>query len=92
MSTLLDNVENSIWHAFDFLALEADGSATKSKLKVRGINIRLLRLSATYLSRIATHLDETVMNCGLYCYTKFAEPGGHLKQEVIHLFPRLRPL
>lgn len=34
MSSLLDNVENSAWHAFEFLALEVDGSATKSKLKV----------------------------------------------------------
>ena len=35
MANLLDNVENSIWHAFDFLALEGDGTATKVKLKVR---------------------------------------------------------
>ena len=34
MATLLDSVENSIWHAFDFLALEGDGTATKVKLKV----------------------------------------------------------
>jgi len=33
MANLLDNVENSIWHAFDFLALEGDGTATKVKLK-----------------------------------------------------------
>ena len=29
MATLLDSVENSIWHAFDYLALEGDGTATK---------------------------------------------------------------
>ena len=34
MATLLDSVENSIWHAFDYLALEGDGTATKAKLKV----------------------------------------------------------
>ena len=34
MATLLDSVENSIWHAFDYLALEGDGTATKHKLKV----------------------------------------------------------
>jgi len=33
MATLLDSVENSIWHAFDYLALEGDGTATKHKLK-----------------------------------------------------------
>lgn len=35
MATLLDSVENSIWHAFDYLALEGDGTATKHKLKVK---------------------------------------------------------
>ena len=34
MATLLDSVENSVWHAFDFLALEGDATAPKSKLKV----------------------------------------------------------
>ena len=34
MANLLDNVENSAWHAFDYLALEGDGTAQKSKLKV----------------------------------------------------------
>ena len=34
-ANLLDNVENSVWHAFDYLALEGDGTATKLKLKVR---------------------------------------------------------
>ena len=37
MANLLDNVENSVWHAFDYLALEGDGTATKLKLKVRQI-------------------------------------------------------
>ena len=35
MANLLDATENSIWHAFDFLALEGDGTAPKAKLKVR---------------------------------------------------------
>ena len=34
MANLLDSVENSVWHAFDYLALEGDGTAQKSKLKV----------------------------------------------------------
>ena len=34
MANLLDSVENSIWHAFDYQALEGDGTATKLKLKV----------------------------------------------------------
>lgn len=34
MANLLDSVENSVWHAFDYLALEGDGTAPKSKLKV----------------------------------------------------------
>lgn len=34
MANLLDSVENSIWHAFDYLALEGDGTATKVKLKL----------------------------------------------------------
>ena len=40
MANLLESVENSIWHAFDYLALEGDGTAPKSKLKV-GIRNRL---------------------------------------------------
>ena len=35
MANLLDSIENSVWHAFDYLALEGDGTAQKSKLKVR---------------------------------------------------------
>ena len=34
MANLLDCVENSVWHAFDYLALEGDGTAQKFKLKV----------------------------------------------------------
>ena len=34
MAELLDSVENSVWHAFDFLALEGNGTVTKAKLKV----------------------------------------------------------
>ena len=34
-ANLLDNVENGIWHAFDYLAHEEDGTAPKTKLKVR---------------------------------------------------------
>ena len=34
MANLLDSVENSVWHAFDYLALEGDGTAQKTKLKV----------------------------------------------------------
>jgi len=34
MASLLDSVENSIWHAFDYFALEGDGTATKAKLKL----------------------------------------------------------
>ena len=34
MCELLSFTENAVWHAFDFLALESGGSATKSKLKV----------------------------------------------------------
>jgi len=33
MANLLDSIENSVWHAFDYLALEGDGTAQKSKLK-----------------------------------------------------------
>ena len=34
MAELLDSVENSVWHAFDFMALEGNGTVTKTKLKV----------------------------------------------------------
>lgn len=33
MAELLDSVENSVWHAFDFMALEGNGTVTKTKLK-----------------------------------------------------------
>ena len=34
---MFDSVQNSIWHAFDFLAVETNRvSAKKSKLKVSG--------------------------------------------------------
>ena len=39
MANLLDSIENSAWHAFDFLALEGDGTAQKPKLKVRKCSI-----------------------------------------------------
>ena len=35
MANLLDSVENSVWHAFDFLALDGDGTSSKAKLKVK---------------------------------------------------------
>ena len=38
MANLLDSVENSVWHAFECMALEGDGTVPKSKLKV-GHNI-----------------------------------------------------
>ena len=34
MANLLDSVENSVWHAFEFMALEGDGTVPKAKLKV----------------------------------------------------------
>ena len=34
MANLLDSVENSVWHAFECMALEGDGTVPKSKLKV----------------------------------------------------------
>jgi len=34
MPQVLDRVENAVWHAFDFLALDSGGTARKSKLKV----------------------------------------------------------
>ena len=34
MANLLDSVENSVWHAFEYMALEGDGTVPKSKLKV----------------------------------------------------------
>jgi hypothetical protein len=55
MANLLDSVENSIWHAFDHLALEGDGTAPKSKLKVGGPlahishGPRASQIGATYL-------------------------------------------
>ena len=36
-ANLLDNIENGIWHAFDFLANEGDATAPKTKLKVRQV-------------------------------------------------------
>ena len=29
-----DSVENSVWHAFEYMALEGDGTVPKTKLKV----------------------------------------------------------
>ena len=34
MANLLDSVENSVWHAFEYMALEGDGTVPKAKLKV----------------------------------------------------------
>lgn len=44
MANLLDSIENSVWHAFDYLALEGDGTAQKSKLKVRSFTISLINM------------------------------------------------
>ena len=46
---LLDGVENGIWHAFDFLALEGDGTAPKSKLKV-GVETKFKKAESLYYS------------------------------------------
>jgi hypothetical protein len=35
VANLLDNIENGVWHAFDYLALEGDATAPKTKLKVK---------------------------------------------------------
>ena len=45
MANLLDSVENSVWHAFEYMALEGDGTVPKSKLKV---GKKDYKLKATY--------------------------------------------
>ena len=38
VANLLDNIENGVWHAFDYLALEGDATAPKIKLKVKKLH------------------------------------------------------
>jgi hypothetical protein len=52
MANLLDNVENSVWHAFDVLALDGDGTAPKTKLKV-GFRIVGFSICECFQARIA---------------------------------------
>ncbi len=59
MANLLDNVENSIWHAFDYLALDGDGTAPKAKLKVR-TRLLLVSLSLSLSTHMLLHLDTTM--------------------------------
>ena len=56
MANLLDSIENSVWHAFDYLALEGDGTAQKSKLKVRSFTISLINM-------IIFDVLRSILNC-----------------------------
>ena len=71
MANLLDNIENSVWHAFDYLALEGDGTAQKSRLKVRFerfdwllnmITFDVLRNIANYLAKYVIQVFD-IENC-----------------------------
>ena len=55
---MFDSVQNSIWHAFDFLAVETNRvSAKKSKLKVRIRHIfRIFWAGHAYL--LGTNLEN----------------------------------
>ena len=66
MAELLDSVENSVWHAFDFMALEGNGTVTKTKLKVG----RHLRAFDTAVS-IAVHFHKT-FSTFVYKFTTFS--------------------
>ena len=67
MANLLDNVENSVWHAFDYLALEGDGTATKLKLKVRHI----LKNSNIYSLKSALGKISFIFCCWFHFYGFF---------------------
>ncbi|XP_040578966.1 switch-associated protein 70 [Lepeophtheirus salmonis] len=76
---LLDSVENSIWHAFDFLSLEGDGTAPKSKLK-------------TLTSQIGDILDINSADLGLDDYRStdalnFEQYRYYLCKEVFSNLP-----
>ena len=57
MAELLDSVENSVWHAFDYMALEGNGTVTKSKLKV-GRQTMLQDVLDMKICRGSTSLDK----------------------------------
>jgi len=79
MANLLDCVENSVWHAFDYLALEGDGTAQKFKLK-------------TLTSEIGTVLELKDVDKGIDDYRStphltFDQYRYYLSKEVFSALP-----
>lgn len=79
MADLLDSVENSVWHAFDYLALEGDGTASKAKLK-------------TFTALIGNVLDLKDVDNGIddyrsTAYLTFEQYRYYLFKEVFSALP-----
>lgn len=82
MTNLIDCVENAIWHAFDYLALEGDGTAPKSKLKALTSQLG----SALELEDVANGLEDyrstTSLSFDQYRYYLFKEMFSALPEDI----------
>lgn len=82
MANLLDSVENSVWHAFEFMALEGDGTVPKAKLK----NLTLQIGKVLELEDVDNGLDDYRSTSNLtfeqYRYYLFKEVFSALPDEM----------
>lgn len=82
MATLLDSVENSIWHAFDYLALEGDGTATKVKLKLLTAEIGKILDLQDVDKGLDDYRSTSYLNFEQYRYYLFKEVFSALPDEM----------
>ena len=76
MANLLDSVENSVWHAFECMALEGDGTVPKSKLKVGHNVIHYLFLSHGIIQEpktLRSGVEVSIFNPEIYTCSKSRE-------------------
>jgi hypothetical protein len=79
---LLDSVENSIWHAFDFLALEGDGTATKLRLKTLTAEIGKILELQDVDNGLDDYRSTTYLTFEQYRYYLFKEVFSALPDEM----------
>eukprot|EP00095_Tigriopus_kingsejongensis_P012626 maker-scaffold407_size180809-snap-gene-0.29 protein:Tk12626 transcript:maker-scaffold407_size180809-snap-gene-0.29-mRNA-1 annotation:"differentially expressed in fdcp 6-like protein" len=82
MTNLIDCVENSIWHAFDYVALDGDGTAPKAKLKTLTSQIG----AALELEDVANGLEDYRSTPSLsfdqYRFYLFKEVFSAIPEEI----------
>lgn len=81
MVELLDNVENSVWHAFDYLALEGNGTAPKTKLKVSPIHLPFFpSIFGNQLASLILRRKSHIKKQSLYLICKHVDEWREFKK------------